>query len=119
MKKACNLEPPLADKHISALWDEANDAVGRLMAGMLGRHGWDDDVHALHEALYDELCSNGLEVNLYNALTIPLGVFPHNGGWADHARWVWDLDSFREVADDFRAMLLEEGWTPPHDESSA
>jgi hypothetical protein len=119
VKKARNLEAPLPDKDISGLWEEANDSVGKLLAGLLGRHRWDDDVHALHEELYDELCSNGFEVNLYNALTIPLGVFPHNGGWTDHARWVWDLDAFRGVADDFRAMLLEEGWTPPPDESSA
>jgi hypothetical protein len=86
------------------------------MAGLVGRRDWDDDVMALYKTLYDEICGNGFEVNLYNAATMPLGLFPFrqsSTSWRDGASWVWDPDEFREIADDLRAELLAEGWTLP------
>lgn len=115
VKKVRNLEVALPDEQLSRLWEEANYAIGRLMAGVVGRREWDDDVHELYGVVYDEICGNGFEANLYNAATTPLGLFPFRSspGWRESLAWVWDPDEFSAIADDFRSLLLEEGWTPP------
>jgi hypothetical protein len=72
VRQTSNLRVALPEEELQALWEDANVAVGRLLAGLLGRRGWDDDVQALHGAVYDEICGNGFDANLYNALTISL-----------------------------------------------
>jgi hypothetical protein len=70
----------------------------------------------LHNVLYDDICDKGFTANLYNAVTMPLGLFPFRADqsfWRSVASWVWDPDEFRKLADDVRAQLIEEGWTPP------
>jgi hypothetical protein len=108
-----NLTVALPEKELHHLWEDANDVVGRLIAGMVGRREWDDDVMALFETVYNDLCSNGFDANLYNTFTVPLCFMPWERSWTNTARRVWDPDGFREVADDFRANLIDEGWKPP------
>jgi hypothetical protein len=86
------------------------------MAGLVGRREWYDDVMELCNVLYDHTCDNGFTANLYNAVTMPVGLFPYRQSstlWRDAASWVCDPDEFREIADDLRAELLDEGWRPP------
>jgi hypothetical protein len=115
VKKVRNLEVALPDEQLSRLWEEANYAIGRLMAGVVGRREWDDDVNELCGVVYDEICGNGFEANLYNAATMPLGLSPFcsSTGWREALAWVWDPDEFSAIADAVRYELQSEGWTPP------
>jgi hypothetical protein len=63
-----NLATAFLQEELDELWDAANIAIGRLMAGLVGRREWDDDVMELHNALYDDICDNGFTPNLYNAV---------------------------------------------------
>ena len=48
--------------------------------------------------LDDDICGNGFTANLYNAVTMPLGLFPFRTDqrlWRGRASWVWGLDGFR------------------------
>jgi hypothetical protein len=106
VKEIRNLDLVLPEEELNELSEEANVAIGRLMAGFVGRRDWDDDVMTLYSTPYDEICGNGFEVNLYNAATMPLGLFPYRQGstsWREATSWVWDTEEFREIADALRA----------------
>jgi hypothetical protein len=44
-----SLTVALPERELHHLWEDAND--GRLMAGMVGRREWDDEVMALFETV--------------------------------------------------------------------
>jgi hypothetical protein len=99
----------LPDEELRELWNEANQALGQLMAGLVGRRAWDDDVQELCEAVYDAIPNEAFLLNLYNAITMPLAVFPPDrGSIKDELSFAWDPEEFCEAAEELRNLAAME-----------